>query len=137
MASWGHAWAQNGHAWTPGVMHGLMNGPCGNTAFLPKLTRDMIVWALDAVEKPKVLTPLGVAISDMCRCMTGLDTKSSKEVIAMLQSLNDVDGKTLVIVTHDPEVADAAKRIVAFRDGLIVEDRKINQNKYASIEAGT
>jgi putative ABC transport system ATP-binding protein len=66
-----------------------------------------------------------------------LDTKSSKEVIAMLQSLNDDDGKTLVIVTHDPEVADAAKRIVAFRDGLIVEDRKVIQIKYTAVQANT
>ena len=66
-----------------------------------------------------------------------LDTKSSKEVIAMLQSLNDDDGKTIVIVTHDPEVADAAKRIVAFRDGLIVEDRKVNQTKFAYNEPST
>jgi len=66
-----------------------------------------------------------------------LDTKSSKEVIAMLQSLNDIDGKSIVIVTHDPEVADAAKRIVAFRDGLIVEDRKISQTKFTNVEAST
>ena len=52
-----------------------------------------------------------------------LDTKSSQEVIAMLRSLNDNDGKTIVIVTHDPEIAEVAKRIVAFRDGKIIEDR--------------
>lgn len=52
-----------------------------------------------------------------------LDTKSSQEVIAMLQSLNDGDGKTIVIVTHDPEIAEATKRVVTFRDGRIIEDR--------------
>ena len=52
-----------------------------------------------------------------------LDTKSSQEVISMLRSLNDNDGKTIVIVTHDPEIAAVAKRIVAFRDGKIIEDR--------------
>jgi len=52
-----------------------------------------------------------------------LDTKSSGEVIKMLRSLNEVDGKTIVVVTHDPEVAEAMKRVIAFRDGRIVEDR--------------
>lgn len=56
-----------------------------------------------------------------------LDTKSSAEVISMLRSLNDDDGKTIVIVTHDPEVAEATKRIVTFRDGQIIEDRQIEQ----------
>ncbi|HJP27663.1 MAG TPA: ABC transporter ATP-binding protein [Dehalococcoidia bacterium] len=55
-----------------------------------------------------------------------LDSKSSAEVIEMLRSLNEDDGKTIVVVTHDPEVAEAAKRIIAFRDGQIVEDRPID-----------
>ncbi len=54
-----------------------------------------------------------------------LDTKSSAEVIEMLRSLNENDGKTIVVVTHDPEVAEAMKRIIAFRDGRIVEDRQV------------
>ena len=54
-----------------------------------------------------------------------LDTKSSSEVIEMLRSLNEDDGKTIVVVTHDPEVAEAMKRIIAFRDGRIVEDRAV------------
>ena len=54
-----------------------------------------------------------------------LDTKSSGEVIEMLRSLNEVDGKTIVVVTHDPEVAEAMKRVIAFRDGRIVEDRLV------------
>jgi putative ABC transport system ATP-binding protein len=54
-----------------------------------------------------------------------LDTKSSAEVIEMLRSLNEDDGKTIVVVTHDPEVAEATKRVIAFRDGRIVEDRPV------------
>jgi len=54
-----------------------------------------------------------------------LDSKSSAEVIEMLRSLNEQDGKTIVVVTHDPEVAEATKRIIAFRDGQIVEDRPV------------
>lgn len=56
-----------------------------------------------------------------------LDTKSSAEVIEMLRSLNDEDGKTIVVVTHDTEVAEAMNRIIAFRDGRIVEDRSVDQ----------
>ncbi len=58
-----------------------------------------------------------------------LDTKSSVEVISMLRSLNEDDGKTIVIVTHDPEIAAVAKRIVAFRDGKIIEDRLTGTEK--------
>jgi len=54
-----------------------------------------------------------------------LDSKSSAEVIEMLRSLNEDDGKTIVVVTHDPEVAEAMKRVIAFRDGRIVEDRLV------------
>jgi putative ABC transport system ATP-binding protein len=54
-----------------------------------------------------------------------LDTKSSAEVLEMLHSLNENDGKTIVVVTHDTEVAEAMKRIIAFRDGRIVEDRAV------------
>jgi putative ABC transport system ATP-binding protein len=57
-----------------------------------------------------------------------LDSKSSAEVIEMLRSLNEIDGKTVIVVTHDPEVADATKRIVSFRDGQIVEDRTVIQS---------
>ena len=45
----------------------------------------------------------------------------------MLRSLNEEDGKTIVVVTHDTEVAEAMNRIIAFRDGRIVEDRSVDQ----------
>ena len=57
-----------------------------------------------------------------------LDTKSSGEVIEMLRSLNEIEGKTIVVVTHDPEVADAMKRVIAFRDGRIVDDRIVTDS---------
>jgi putative ABC transport system ATP-binding protein len=57
-----------------------------------------------------------------------LDSKSSAEVIEMLRSLNKDDGKTIVVVTHDPEVADATNRIIAFRDGQVVEDRAVDHS---------
>jgi putative ABC transport system ATP-binding protein len=50
-----------------------------------------------------------------------LDTHTGEEVLKLFHELND-EGLTLVIVTHDPDVANEAKRRVAFRDGLIVSD---------------
>jgi putative ABC transport system ATP-binding protein len=51
-----------------------------------------------------------------------LDSHTSSEILAMLRALNRGDGLTIVLVTHDPEVASAADRVVAFRDGRIVSD---------------
>lgn len=48
-----------------------------------------------------------------------LDTDSSMEVMAILKKLND-EGKTLVVVTHDPDVANWADRIVTLQDGRVV-----------------
>ena len=48
-----------------------------------------------------------------------LDSKSSVEIMNIFQQLN-ADGKTIILVTHDPEVADQAKRIITVRDGKII-----------------
>jgi putative ABC transport system ATP-binding protein len=48
-----------------------------------------------------------------------LDSKSGEEIMKLLLSLNSERGTTLLIVTHDPDVAATAKRIVRIRDGLI------------------
>jgi putative ABC transport system ATP-binding protein len=50
-----------------------------------------------------------------------LDSRTSLEVLALLQALNR-RGITIVIVTHDPDVASYARRQVVFRDGLVVRD---------------
>jgi len=52
-----------------------------------------------------------------------LDTHTGEEVLKLFGELN-ADGLTLAIVTHDPEVAEQARRRVAFRDGHIVSDDK-------------
>ena len=51
-----------------------------------------------------------------------LDSRTSADIIAMLRDLNRASALTIVIVTHDPEVAAAADRIITFRDGAIVTD---------------
>ena len=50
-----------------------------------------------------------------------LDTKTSREVMDLLRSLND-DGMTIVMVTHSPECARYARRMLRISDGLIVDD---------------
>jgi putative ABC transport system ATP-binding protein len=50
-----------------------------------------------------------------------LDTKTSKEILKMFQDLAEEDGITVVLVTHDPGVANYARRVVRMCDGLIVE----------------
>src|SRR6202022_570028 len=50
-----------------------------------------------------------------------LDTSSSRDVLAVLRELNE-QGRTIVLITHDPEVAPVAKRTVHMRDGQLVDE---------------
>jgi putative ABC transport system ATP-binding protein len=50
-----------------------------------------------------------------------LDTATSEEIMAMLERLNDA-GKTIIMVTHEDDIAEHAKRIIRMRDGVIIED---------------
>ena len=70
------------------------------------------------VSKPKVLLadePTGA-----------LDSKTSTEVMSLIQEINN-SGKTILVVTHEGDIAKMCKRIVRLKDGVIVEDKKINQ----------
>jgi putative ABC transport system ATP-binding protein len=50
-----------------------------------------------------------------------LDTASSRDVLAVLRDLNE-QGRTIIVITHDPEVAPVAKRTVHMRDGRLVDE---------------
>jgi len=50
-----------------------------------------------------------------------LDTKTSYEVMELIQQINE-EGKTILVVTHEPDIAQMCKRIVKLKDGVIVED---------------
>lgn len=52
-----------------------------------------------------------------------LDTKSSYEIMDIFKALND-SGKTVVMVTHEPDIAEQTKRILVMRDGQIVSDER-------------
>jgi putative ABC transport system ATP-binding protein len=51
-----------------------------------------------------------------------LDSKSGREIMDLLINLNKVSGTTLIIVTHDPNVAARAKRVIQLYDGLVAKD---------------
>ena len=70
------------------------------------------------VSKPKVLLadePTGA-----------LDSNTSSEVMSLIQEINN-SGKTILVVTHEEDIAKMCKRIVRLKDGVIMEDKKINQ----------
>ena len=56
-----------------------------------------------------------------------LDTKTSIEVMEFFVNLNKTMGKTIVLVTHEPDIAQYCKRVVKFKDGNIISD-EINTN---------
>jgi putative ABC transport system ATP-binding protein len=63
-----------------------------------------------------------------------LDTRTSVEVMALFQELND-QGMTVVLVTHEPDIAQYAKRTVEVRDGRIIRDHPVQQERADSDQA--
>lgn len=55
-----------------------------------------------------------------------LDTKTSYEVMDLIQGIND-EGKTILVVTHEEDIAHMTKRIVNLKDGVIIDDSKVEQ----------
>jgi putative ABC transport system ATP-binding protein len=62
-----------------------------------------------------------------------LDSRSSAEILAIFQRLND-EGKTVVMVTHEPDVAEHCKRIVRMRDGVVAGDEVVPRPRRAEDE---
>ena len=55
-----------------------------------------------------------------------LDSKTSYEVMDLIQKINE-EGKTILVVTHEQDIANMCKRIVKLKDGIIVEDKIVKQ----------
>lgn len=61
-----------------------------------------------------------------------LDTKSSYEIMDVLKKLN-TEGITIIMITHELDIAKMAKRIITIRDGKIISDKKTNKIKNGSV----
>ncbi len=60
-----------------------------------------------------------------------LDSKTSYEVMQLIQEIND-EGKTILVVTHENDIAKMCKRIVLLKDGVIIEDKFVEQIRASS-----
>ena len=95
----------------------------GNTQTLVQADVEAIARAL--VNRPSILLadePTG-----------NLDSRTSVEVMDILQKLNQERGLTIVLVTHEADIANFAKRAVVFRDGTIRKDEPIANRAFAEI----
>jgi putative ABC transport system ATP-binding protein len=63
-----------------------------------------------------------------------LDTRTSYEVLGLLQALNHDKGITIVLVTHEPDIAACAKRVITMRDGRVRSD-VVNEHPHDAIAA--
>jgi putative ABC transport system ATP-binding protein len=62
-----------------------------------------------------------------------LDTEMTMEIMALFQELNG-RGKTILMVTHEPEVAAYSRRIIMMRDGAVVSDEKVRERRSAAAD---
>ena len=63
-----------------------------------------------------------------------LDTKTSIEVMGIFQRLNRDSGITVVLITHETDIAEYGTRMVTFRDGLVIADKPVARRRVAENE---
>lgn len=62
-----------------------------------------------------------------------LDSKTGEIVLATFQKLNEEKKRTIILITHEPDVAEHAKRIIHIKDGRIISDQKKHNRRLASV----
>ena len=65
-----------------------------------------------------------------------LDSATSDEILGIFQRLNDERAITLVLVTHESDIALVAGRVIRFRDGMLVEDRLVEERRRPRVSGG-
>jgi putative ABC transport system ATP-binding protein len=63
-----------------------------------------------------------------------LDSKTSVEIMAIFQKLNQEKNMSIVVVTHEPDIAHYADRIIVFKDGHVLTDERVTQRRNAAQE---
>jgi putative ABC transport system ATP-binding protein len=63
-----------------------------------------------------------------------LDSRTSVEVMGIFQRLNAEQGITVLLITHEPDIAEYASRIIAFRDGRVIGNQAVTNRRNAEIE---
>jgi putative ABC transport system ATP-binding protein len=63
-----------------------------------------------------------------------LDSRTSIEIMAIFQRLNRDKGISIIVVTHEPDIAQYGERIISFKDGRIVRDDSIRSRRDAAQE---
>jgi ABC-type lipoprotein export system ATPase subunit len=63
-----------------------------------------------------------------------LDSRSSEEIIGILQALNRDEGMTVIIVTHEPDIAEYTRRVVSMRDGKVIGDETVDNHRQVVVQ---
>jgi putative ABC transport system ATP-binding protein len=63
-----------------------------------------------------------------------LDSRTSVEIMEILQRLNRERALTVVLITHEPDIAEYAERVIAFRDGRVLKDEPVARRREAAAE---
>jgi ABC-type lipoprotein export system ATPase subunit len=61
-----------------------------------------------------------------------LDSKNGKSVMEIIQKLNEKEGRTIILITHETFTAEHAKRIIKVYDGKVESDEKVKEQRHAS-----
>jgi len=66
-----------------------------------------------------------------------LDSRTSVEIMALFQKLNRDSGMSIIVVTHEPDIASYSNRIIRFKDGHLVSDERVAEPRDAQLELET